>query len=82
MMMPVTRSVRCESVLHQEARQNRRTWVDVAGGSAVLVVSVALLGDVTRDTDRSATVGDARRELTNVTSLVFAGQSEVVVCAH
>lgn len=53
--------------------------VAVGSGTTVLEVTVALRGNVTGDTDGSTTVGNTRREVTNVTSLVLAGKTLVVV---
>jgi hypothetical protein len=53
--------------------------VDVRGRSSVLKVASALLGDVTGDSNGAASVGDAPGELANVSGLVLARQSLVVV---
>lgn len=50
----------------------------VGSGSAILEVTIALMSDVPRDTDGSTTVGDTAAELTNVTSLVFTGETQLV----
>lgn len=58
-----------------------RRHTDVRSGAAVFEVSVALRADMTRNTDGSATVSNARREGANVTGLVTPRETEVVVLA-
>jgi len=53
--------------------------VAVGSGTTVLEVTVALRCDVTGDTNGSTTVGNTRREVTNVTSLVLTSETLVVV---
>jgi len=52
---------------------------DVGGGTSVLQVTITLSGDVTGDTDGSTTVGNARAEGSDVTSLVATGETHVIV---
>ena len=59
----------------------KRCRTDVGGGATVLEVAVALSADMTGDTDGGATVGNTRREGTNVTSLMTTRETEVVVLA-
>lgn len=53
--------------------------VAVGGGTTVLKITVALGSDMPGDPDGSATVGDTRGKVANVTSLVLTGQALVVV---
>ena len=52
---------------------------DVGSGTPVLQVAETLSGDVTGDTDGSATVGNARTEGSDVTGLVTTSEAHVVV---
>ena len=52
---------------------------DVGGRTPVLQVTITLSGDVTGDTDRSTTVGNARAESSDVTGLVATSETHVVV---
>jgi len=55
--------------------------VGVGRRPAVLEVAVALGSDLTRDTDRRATVGNAVGELVDAASLVLAGEALLVLLA-
>lgn len=52
--------------------------VGVAGGSAVFKVTLAVLGDLARDTDAATAVGNAPAELVDVAGLVATGQTILV----
>ena len=54
---------------------------NVGSRSPVFQVAVALSTDMSRNTDRSATVGDTRAEGTNVASLMTASETEIIVLA-
>jgi len=55
--------------------------IDVGRWAPVLQVAIALVGDMTRDTNRSTAICDAGAESSNVTGLVTAGEPEFVVLA-
>ena len=52
--------------------------VNVGSRSSVLEVTLALVGDRSRNSDRSSSVGDTGREGTDVSGLVSTSESEVV----
>lgn len=62
---------------HQDLGDTVR--VSVGGGSAILKVTAAAGGSLTRNTDGSAAVGDTPAELLDGAGLVLAGQTELVV---
>lgn len=53
--------------------------VNVGSGPPVLKVTEALVGDVSRDSNAGASVGNTPRELADVAGLVLARESLVVV---
>lgn len=58
-----------------------KVGVDVGGGSSVLKVAVALLGNGSGDSDGAASVGNTRRKGADGAGLVSTSQSHVVVLA-
>lgn len=62
---------------HQDLGDTVR--VSVGGGSAILKVTAAASGSLTRNTDGSAAVSDTPAELLDGAGLVLAGQTELVV---
>lgn len=62
---------------HQDLGDTVR--VSVGGGSAILKVTAAAGGSLTRNTDGSAAVSDTPAELLDGAGLVLAGQTELVV---
>ena len=55
-------------------------WLtDVRSGTPVLQVAVTLGGNVTGDTDRSTTVGNAGAESSDVASLVTTSEAHIIV---
>lgn len=55
------------------------TLTDVGGGTPVLEITVSLGSNMPGNTDRSTTVGDTRRERSDVASLMTASQTKLIV---
>jgi hypothetical protein len=68
-----------EASLHEKTGDPVR--IGVGGGATVLEVTITLVADLTGNTDGGTTVGDTPGELINGTSLVAAGEAELVTLA-
>jgi len=66
-----------KSVFGQRVEKGFNT--DVGSRSSVLKVSVAILGTLTGDSDRSATVGDTRGEGIDVAGFVTTGETLLII---
>ena len=54
-------------------------FTDIGGRAPILQVAITLSGNVTRDTNGSTTVGNTRAESADVSGLVAAGETHVIV---
>lgn len=72
------RSYREQTEAHRGRRSASRQGTRQDEKSTNLEVAVTLLGDVSRDSNGSSSVGDTPREGADVASLVLAGESVLV----